>query len=206
MGMSCSVCVLVSISLCRLAYIPTAQRVHIGESALPTYSVVAVSAFLSSVVLVTAGVRYFSQTTISWTLVHVGTLLLLDGVSFFTQSVYDSDPFSLVDDLARIIAEAQGGTCALDDPQPGSKIVRRCDCAKLCRTEIIGWFVITWALIGLGGYHHYLRYSSDKALENVVNAFMKAVTPRSKREKAGATEEETAGLTDETPCESDPPK
>jgi hypothetical protein len=119
-------------------------------------------AIIGSVLLV----RRFHKGMVSFASANMGTLLLLSGVSYFSQKAGAEAPFSLLDDLARILSEVRGGRCHLweasaegqaaeqlnrlleqlreagDDPG-----LRGCDCEEQCRTEIVAWMASTVTVI-----------------------------------------------------------
>mmetsp|Transcript_68206 Transcript_68206/g.134744 ORF Transcript_68206/g.134744 Transcript_68206/m.134744 type:complete len:309 (+) Transcript_68206:79-1005(+) len=157
--LTAGIIMLVAVALCRLFEVSPERMFKLGASFLSAYrivgAVVLILAIFTSVLLV----RRFNDQMVSFASANLGTLLLLSGLSYFAQLVGAEAPFSLLDDLARIMSEVRGGRCKLWESTDNSGL-RGCDCQEQCRTEIVAWMASTLAVL-IGRYVIY-RYRSDK--------------------------------------------
>lgn len=156
---------MIALAICRLFEVSPERAFQIGASLLSAYritgAVILVAAILVSVVLV----RKFHKHMVSFASATLGTLLLLSGVSYFCQREGVEAPFSLLDDLARIISEVRGGRCQLWEPPEGEGNapaveplveappadgddgLKGCDCEGQCQAEILAWLASTVTVI-----------------------------------------------------------
>jgi len=158
-----------ALAICRLAKVSPEYIMKVGSSLLSMYrligAIVLVVTTLASILLV----RRFHKAMVSFTSAHLGTLLLLSGFSYFAQRVGAAEaPFSLLDDMARIIAEVRHGRCHIweDIEEMATNATKsvlkvpitkesaaqnaalvKCDCGEECRTEIIAWLVSSWFVV-----------------------------------------------------------
>jgi hypothetical protein len=169
-----SIVMLIGLAVCRLFEVSPERIFQLGASLLSAYRVVGaivlILAILASVLLV----RKFHKSMVSFASANLGTLLLLSGVSYFAQKAGAEAPFSLLDDMARIVSEVRGGRCQLwEDGGPttaaprllqeqagGDPGLEGCECQAQCRTEILAWICSTITVL-LGRYLLW-RYKETK--------------------------------------------
>ncbi|CAK0879367.1 unnamed protein product [Prorocentrum cordatum] len=164
------VVMLLALAICRLFNVPPERIFRIGASLLSAYRVVGAVMLIVAIIGSVFFVRRFHKGMVSFASANLGTLLLLSGVSYFAQKAGAEAPFSLLDDLARILSEVRGGRCHLweasadgqaagEAAAPPSRLLRRlrelgddpglhgCDCAAQCRSEISAWIASTVAVL-----------------------------------------------------------
>mmetsp|Transcript_64967 Transcript_64967/g.201437 ORF Transcript_64967/g.201437 Transcript_64967/m.201437 type:complete len:324 (-) Transcript_64967:147-1118(-) len=149
----------VALAICRLANASPEKILRVGASLLSAYRIVGAVVLVLAVLVFALLVRRFHRAMIAFSSAHLGTLLLLSGVSFFAQSAGAADlPFSLLDDLARIMAEVRGGRCHLweEEERAGSPGLQGCDCGDQCRTEIMAWLLSSSTVLLWRGVRHRL--------------------------------------------------
>jgi len=158
--LTAGIIVLVAVATCRLFDVSPERIFRMGASLLSAYrivgAVVLILAIFTSVLLV----RRFNEHMVSFASANLGTLLLLSGISYFAQRNGTDAPFSLLDDLARIMSEVRGGRCKLweagDQENSG---LRGCDCNEQCRVEIIAWMASSITV--LTGRYMIWRFNRD---------------------------------------------
>jgi len=144
-----SIVMLLGLAVCRILNVPPERIFTVGVSLLSAYRVVGAIVLIVAIIGSVLLVRRFHKGMVSFASANLGTLLLLSGVSYFSQKAGAEAPFSLLDDLARILSEVRGGRCHLweasregqeagDDPG-----LHGCDCEEQCRTEIAAWIAST---------------------------------------------------------------
>lgn len=146
------VVLLLALAICRLFNVPPDRIFRIGASLLSAYRVVGAIMLIVAIIGSVFLVRRFHKGMVSFASANLGTLLLLSGVSYFAQKVGSEAPFSLLDDLARILSEVRGGRCHLWEASADAQAdgeagadpgLHGCDCAEQCRTEILAWIAST---------------------------------------------------------------
>jgi len=162
---------LIAISVCRLANVSPQKIVEIGTSALSTYRVVGAIVLVVAVLVSALLAKYFHEAMFSFASAHLGTLLLLSGISYFAQTAGGAEaPFSLLDDLARIFAEVRSGRCHLwAKTHTGEDSLKSCDCGETCQTEITAWLASSWTvlLVRVGVHYHIMRREKSRESEEI---------------------------------------
>ncbi|CAE8685996.1 unnamed protein product, partial [Polarella glacialis] len=160
---------LLAISACRLANVSPEKIFQLGASLLSAYRVVGAVVLTLAVLVSYVLVRKCHKVMASFASAQLGTLLLLSGVSHFSARVGNKAPFSLLDDLARIVAEVRGGRCQMwaeGEEEAGSGEnatgggdtgLLGCDCGDQCRTEISAWMLSSATVLAARGLSSYLR-------------------------------------------------
>lgn len=142
---------LIAVALCRLWNVSPDRIFKVGASLLSAYRVVGAVVLVLAVLVSAALVKKFHKAMIVFASAHLGTLLLLSGTSHFAQRAGVDAPFSLLDDLARIMAEVRGGRCHVWEAQAGEDAydagLKGCDCQEKCRQEILAWLASSWAVL-----------------------------------------------------------
>jgi len=131
---------LLALAVCHLASVKPEALFDTGAELLQTYRVVGVVVLVLALIASLLLVRRFHEAVLLVATVHLGTLLLITGASYFMQRVGTSTdtPISLLDSLARLVAAVHDGACdALED----------CDCGVRCQVEVIAWFLSSWTII-----------------------------------------------------------
>lgn len=182
-----SVVMLLGLAICRLLNVPPERIFTVGASLLSTYRVVGAVALIVTIIGSVLLVRRFHKGMVSFASANLGTLLLLSGVSYFSQKAGNEAPFSLLDDLARILSEVRGGRCHLweasaegqaggEAAEPLNRLLQQlreagddpglhgCDCEEQCKTEIFAWIASTiTVLVGRYIMSRYDRKRKDKS-------------------------------------------
>jgi len=138
--LAAAIFMLLSLAVCHLASVKPETLFDSGVELLQTYRVVGVVVLILALIISLLLVRRFHEALLIVATVHLGTLLLITGASYFAQRIVASadTPISLLDSLARLVAAVHAGACdALED----------CDCRVRCKLEIIAWVVSSWIII-----------------------------------------------------------
>jgi len=134
---------LLALAACRLANVSPEKVFELGSSLLSSYRLIGAVVLTLSVIAFFFTVRKCHAQMSEFASAQLGTLLLLSAVSHFAARVGAEAPFSLLDDLARMVAEVRAGNCHLwetDESQQDAGLAG-CDCGEKCRTEIAAWLV-----------------------------------------------------------------
>ncbi|CAE7612413.1 unnamed protein product [Symbiodinium pilosum] len=132
---------LLALAACRLANVSPEKVFQLGSNLLSSYRLVGAVVLTLSIIVFFFMVRKCHAQMSEFASAQLGTLLLLSAVSHFAARVGAEAPFSLLDDLARMVSEVRAGNCHLWENQeqlqdPG---LAGCDCGEKCRTEIGAW-------------------------------------------------------------------
>lgn len=178
--------VLIAMALCRLMNVSPDKVLQLAATQLSTYRVVGAVVLVVGLVLSALLVKSCHEYMITFASAFLGTLLLLSGISHFSSRVGAGTPFSLLDDLARILAEVRDGNCHLWDHDEAAPL-QKCKCESNCQTEILAWIVSSVTVL------------IARILRKKIEAYCES---RKKR----ATEEEKAPFNDnENPPNEDSP-
>lgn len=143
---------LLSVAFCRLVNVSPKRILKVGSSMLSMYRIVGAVVLVVTVLGAALLTKKFHKAMLSFASAHLGTLLLLSGISYFAQEAGGVEaPFSLLDDLARIFSEVRSGRCHLWENQEGESTenhLEGCDCGESCQTEIVAWIVSSWVVLG----------------------------------------------------------
>uniref|UniRef100_A0A7S4Q0Z0 DUF4203 domain-containing protein n=1 Tax=Alexandrium monilatum TaxID=311494 RepID=A0A7S4Q0Z0_9DINO len=141
---------LIILAICRLANASPEKVMQVAGSLLSAYRIVGAVVLVGTILALALLVKRFHKGMIAFSSAHLGTLLLLSGISHFAQVAGASEaPFSLLDDFARIIAEVRGGRCHLwSEEAGGGGGLQSCDCGDRCRSEIIAWLASSITVLG----------------------------------------------------------
>jgi len=142
---------MIAVAICRLANASPEKMLQVAGALLSAYRVVGAVVLCVMILLSALLVKRFHKAMIAFSSAHLGTLLVLSGVSHFAQVAGASEaPFSLLDDFARIMAEVRGGRCHLwsgEAPSTLTSGLQGCDCGEQCRTEILAWLASSWTVL-----------------------------------------------------------
>lgn len=142
---------MIALAICRLANASPEKMLQVAGSLLSAYRVVGAVVLAATILVSALLVRRFHKGMIAFSSAHLGTLLLLSGVSHFAQVAGASEaPFSLLDDFARIMAEVRGGRCHLwsgEGPDAAPSGLQGCDCGEQCRSEILAWLASSMTVL-----------------------------------------------------------
>lgn len=144
--LTASVLMLLALATCRLANVSPEHVFEMGASLLSAYRVVGAVVLVVGILISALAVRRCHAQMIAFASAHMGTLLLLSAISHFAARLGSQAPFSLLEDLARIISEVRGGRCHIweGDADAGSE---QCACEAQCRTEISAWMLSSLAVL-----------------------------------------------------------
>jgi hypothetical protein len=155
---------LLSFAICRLANVSPQKIMQLGSSVLSMYRIVGAVVLVVTILAGALLAKRFHKAMFSFASAHLGTLLLLSGVSFFAQEAGGSEaPFSLLDDLARIFSEVRSGNCYIWEDESGEDLPEGCDCSEKCQTEIIAWIASSLVVLGGRVLLRRVRKKKDKA-------------------------------------------
>lgn len=129
---------LLALATCRLANLQPDKIFSVGASLLSAYRIVGSVVMVLAILGSAFAVRRVHKYMIEFASAFLGTLLLLSGVSHFATRVGNDAPFSLLDDLARIISEVRSEKCHLWEHDEAHHL-EKCDCEEKCQTEIGAW-------------------------------------------------------------------
>mmetsp|Transcript_49124 Transcript_49124/g.110561 ORF Transcript_49124/g.110561 Transcript_49124/m.110561 type:complete len:330 (+) Transcript_49124:92-1081(+) len=141
----------IALAICRLANASPERILKVGASLLSAYRIVGAVVLVIAILASTLLVKRFHKAMIFFSSAHLGTLLLLSGISHFSERAGAMEaPFSLLDDLARVMAEVRGGRCHLWKSEGREDTgLKGCDCGQQCRTDIIAWLVCSATVLGM---------------------------------------------------------
>jgi len=146
--LTAGILMLLAMALCRLANVSPDRIFKVGASLLSAYRVIGAVVLVVGILGSALAVKQFHQKMITFASAHLGTLLLLSGVSHFSARVGADAPFSLLDDLARIISEVRDGRCHLWENDDAAHL-QKCDCNQQCQTEICAWIASSVAVLAI---------------------------------------------------------
>jgi len=180
---------LLSLAACRLANASPEKVFRIGASLLSTYRLVSGIVLFVSFMASVVAVVFRPEEMIAFDAALLGSLLLLSGMSHFAQRFGAAErPFSLLDDLARMLSEVRGGRCELwKSYETQDSGIRGCDCSDHCRTEIILWIIVSWAILSTCWL---LQKRLLSRFDDVKKAYFEELQPLAKETEIGVREPE----------------
>jgi len=203
---------MIALAICRLANASPEKILQVAGSLLSTYRIVGAVVLVLTILISSLLVRRFHEGMIAFSSAHLGTLLLLSGISHFTQVAGASEvPFSLLDDFARIMAEVRGGRCELwsgEGTKGESSDLHGCECGDQCRSEIVAWLASSMTVLGGRFVMKKLKERSGKGQkpsdEEKAPLAESAASPAASPEVIGARQEEEEEEEDEKKRKRDP--
>eukprot|EP00929_Paragymnodinium_shiwhaense_P007779 TRINITY_DN111689_c0_g1_i1.p1 TRINITY_DN111689_c0_g1~~TRINITY_DN111689_c0_g1_i1.p1 ORF type:complete len:281 (+),score=60.22 TRINITY_DN111689_c0_g1_i1:63-845(+) len=126
----------VVVAILRFADLEPETLFDSGLALLSRYSVVGIIVFVVALVLLMSLVHKFYEAMFLFAAIHLGTLLLVSGASYFVQLWKgDATITTVIDGLAAMVSDAFKGECSEWES---------CDCDDTCRAGIASWIVLSW--------------------------------------------------------------
>lgn len=132
----------VAVGILRFAKVQPETLFDSGVALLSQYNLVGIIVFVVALVALILLVNRFYEFMFLFAAIHLGTLLLVSGASYFLQLSQTSqdDATSVMENLANMISDAFKGECHAVD---------NCDCDEACRAGIATWIILSWLFMAL---------------------------------------------------------
>lgn len=101
--------------------------------------------------------KYYYEGVLKFVSAFLGTLLVISGCSYFIQDWSQSDleeledsrdGFSLLDDIARMVAQVRYEQCVeYSELYPERHSKEGCECELDCMSEIVAWYILSFAVL-----------------------------------------------------------